>query len=49
MLAMNWILFAMWVVIGIMNLCSKKIGKIDYLVVWIALLASLLFRISLFY
>lgn len=49
MLAMNWILFAMWVVIGIMNLCSKKIRKTSYAIVWIAFLSSLLFRISLFY
>ena len=41
---MDWVLFAVWAVIGLMNLCVPvSVSKWDYGVAWIALMFELLF------
>lgn len=40
---MDWVLFGLWVVIGIVNLCLPcEISKINYACVWLVLILKLL-------
>ena len=39
--AMNWILLAIWLIIGALNLfVRKEVNKWDYACVWVTVLAS---------
>ena len=41
---MDWVLFALWAVLGLINLCGAgNVSKVQYACVWIPFMVRLLF------